>query len=72
MLLGSGLQNKLLEAMSLEIPCIISNLCNESLGGTHMKNIFIGKNTEDYVSQILNILSAATIPIWSVLNLFAI
>ena len=56
MLLGSGLQNKLLEAMSLEIPCIISNLCNESLGGTHMKNIFIGKNTEDYVSQILNIL----------------
>ena len=55
--LGSGLQNKLLEAMSLGIPCITSNLCNESLGGTHMKNIIIGNSTEEYISQILNILS---------------
>ncbi len=55
--LGSGLQNKLLEAMSLGIPCITSNLCNESLGGTHMKNIIIGNNAEQYISQILNILS---------------
>ena len=55
--LGSGLQNKLLEAMSLGIPCITSNLCNESLGGTHMKNIIIGNSAEEYISQILNILS---------------
>ena len=57
MSLGSGLQNKLLEAMSLGIPCITSNLCNKSLEGTHMKNIIIGNCTEQYVSQILNILS---------------
>ena len=56
MSLGSGLQNKLLEAMSLGIPCITSNLCNKSLGGTHMKNIIIGNNSEQYISQILNIL----------------
>ena len=57
MSLGSGLQNKLLEAMSLGIPCITSNLCNESLGATHMKNIIIGNSVEQYISQILNILS---------------
>ena len=57
MSLGSGLQNKLLEAMSLGIPCITSNLCNESLGATDMKNIIIGNSVEQYISQILNILS---------------
>ncbi len=57
MALGSGLQNKLLEAMSLGIPCITSNLCNESLGATHMKNIIIGNSVEQYISQILYILS---------------
>ena len=57
MSLGSGLQNKLLEAMSLGIPCITSNLCNESLGATHMKNIIIGNSVEQYISQILNILN---------------
>ena len=57
MYLGSGLQNKLLEAMSLGIPCITSNLCNESLGATHMKNIIIGNSIEQYISQIINILS---------------
>ena len=57
MSLGSGLQNKLLEAMSLGIPCITSNLCNESLGATHMKNIIIGNSIEQYISQILNILN---------------
>ena len=57
MSLGSGLQNKLLEAMSLGIPCITSNLCNESLGATHMKNIIIGNSIEQYISQIINILS---------------
>jgi glycosyltransferase involved in cell wall biosynthesis len=43
--------------MSLGIPCITSNLCNESLGATHMKNIIIGNSVEQYISQILNILS---------------
>ena len=53
MSLGSGLQNKLLEAMSLGIPCITSNLCNKSLGGTHMKNIIVGNNSEQYIFHIL-------------------
>ena len=57
MSLGSGLQNKLLEAMSLGIPCITSNLCNKSLGGTHMKNIIVANNTEQYISYIISILS---------------
>ena len=57
MTIGSGLQNKLLEAMSLSIPCITSKLCNESLMGKNMKNIIIGNNIEDYLEKIIQILN---------------
>ena len=32
MQIGTGLQNKLLEAMSMRLPCITSSLCNAALG----------------------------------------
>jgi glycosyltransferase involved in cell wall biosynthesis len=56
MTIGSGLQNKLLEAMSLEIPCITSELANKSLNGSHNENILIGNSTDEYISHIRNCL----------------
>jgi glycosyltransferase involved in cell wall biosynthesis len=55
--IGSGLQNKLLEAMSLKIPSVTSPLCNQSLGAKHMKNIIIGNRTEEFVELIVNLLN---------------
>jgi len=46
------LQNKLLEAMSLEIPCITSKLANNSLKATHKKNVLIGNNSDEYIMHI--------------------
>ena len=57
MTIGSGLQNKLLEAMSLSIPCITSKLCNESLMGKNMENIIIGNSIEDYIKKIIQTLN---------------
>ena len=56
MSIGTGLQNKLLEAMSLEIPCITSKLANNSLKATHNKNVLIGNNSDEYIMHIKNCL----------------
>jgi glycosyltransferase involved in cell wall biosynthesis len=56
MSIGSGLQNKLLEAMALGIPCITSKLSNFSLGATHMENIIIGDSINDFINQIVFLL----------------
>jgi glycosyltransferase involved in cell wall biosynthesis len=56
MLIGTGLQNKLLEAMAVELPCITSPLVNLSLGAKENKEILIADSpTEfaDYVVQLL-------------------
>ena len=56
MSIGTGLQNKLLEAMSLEIPCITSKLANNSLKATHNENVLIGNNSDEYIMHIKNCL----------------
>ena len=50
--IGSGLQNKLLEAMSLGLPCVTSKLANNSLNATNNENILIGNSTNEYIYQI--------------------
>ena len=57
MQIGTGLQNKLLEAMAMKLPCITSQLANNALGATHKKNILIGNNPEEYALHILTLLS---------------
>ncbi len=56
MQIGIGLQNKLLEAMAMKIPCITSKLANNALGGTHNKNILIGETPSDYAYYINELL----------------
>ena len=52
MKIGTGLQNKLLEAMSLEIPCITSDLANKSLKANPKENILIANSTEEFATCI--------------------
>ncbi len=47
MQLGTGLQNKLLEAMAMRMPCITSELANSGLNAEHMKHIIVCKTTEE-------------------------
>lgn len=56
MQIGTGLQNKLLEAMAMKVPCITSQLANNALGGTHQKHLMVGKKTADYVKEVLFLL----------------
>ena len=57
MTIGSGLQNKLLEAMSMGIPCITSELSNRSLKAIDEKNILIGNSVDEYINLIISLLN---------------
>ncbi len=50
--IGSGLQNKLLEAMSCGLICITTTLVNNSLKGTNEENILLAENLSEFVELI--------------------
>jgi polysaccharide biosynthesis protein PslH len=52
MQIGTGLQNKLLEAMAMGLPCITSILANNALGATDGKEILIANSPAEYARQI--------------------
>jgi sugar transferase (PEP-CTERM/EpsH1 system associated) len=57
MQIGTGMQNKILEAMAMELPCISSKLAAEAIGSEHEKNILIGNNKEEYLTHISTLLN---------------
>jgi sugar transferase (PEP-CTERM/EpsH1 system associated) len=54
--LGSGLQNKLLEAMATKTPAVTSPLANNALGAEDRSEILIAKNPEQFAEQIIYLL----------------
>ena len=54
--IGTGLQNKLLEAMAMGLPCITTTLANNALQATENENILIANNTNEFVEKICQIL----------------
>lgn len=56
MQIGTGLQNKLLEAMSMQVACITSPLANNALQAIHNENILIGKTPEEYKNYIIKLI----------------
>ena len=59
MQIGTGLQNKLLEAMAMRIPCITSPLANNAVGAVPGTSILLGERPEDYAMHILRLLDDA-------------
>ena len=56
MQIGTGLQNKLLEAMAMGLPCITSSLANNAVGAPPGQAILIGHTPTDYAVHILRLL----------------
>jgi sugar transferase (PEP-CTERM/EpsH1 system associated) len=57
MQIGTGLQNKLLEAMAMQLPCITTGLVNQSLGALAGEEVLIAntaKEYSDYISRLLD------------------
>jgi polysaccharide biosynthesis protein PslH len=56
MQLGTGLQNKLLEAMAMQIPCITSPLANQALQARENEEILVATTPEEYAAHIIRLL----------------
>lgn len=56
MRIGSGLQNKLLEAMSMGIPCVTTPLANDSLGATDGSEVLLGRDAGQLAAAIIRML----------------
>ena len=54
MFIGSGLQNKLLEAMSMKIPCITTKIANKSLNASE-KEILIAKDKDEFANYCIEL-----------------
>ena len=57
MFLGTGLQNKLLEAMALGIPCITTTMANTALGAIPEESVLIANNELEFKLQIERLLN---------------
>ncbi|NNM95649.1 MAG: glycosyltransferase [Bacteroidia bacterium] len=56
MFLSIGLQNKLMEAMAMKLPCITSTRANNALGALNGKSILIADTPEEFARQIIYLL----------------
>jgi len=54
--IGTGLQNKLLEAMAMKLPCVTSALANRALGAQADTEVLIGTTPETYAEHIVHLL----------------
>ena len=58
---GSGLQNKLLEAMAMGVPCVTTSIANDSLHATPDKEILIGDNPMSFADHVVQLLQDAAL-----------
>ncbi len=59
MQIGTGLQNKLLEAMSMRLPCVTSSLCNAALGADDGNEILVGDTPKQVADHAISLLADA-------------
>ncbi len=54
---GSGLQNKILEAMAMGLPCVTTTLVNNAILAQPDKEILIADTPQEFAEKILNMLT---------------
>ena len=55
--LGTGQQNKILEAMAMGIPCVTSTVVNNAIGAKNGKEILIADNDEEFSASIKTLMN---------------
>lgn len=54
---GAGVQNKILEAMSMKIPCVTTPIVNASLNALENQQLYLAKDAVEFRDKILYLLS---------------
>lgn len=52
MMIGTGMQNKLLEAMTLGLPCLTTSLANNAIKAIHLESIIVADNLLEFKEGI--------------------
>lgn len=55
--IGTGLQNKILEAMAMKVPCVTTQLVNNGVGAANNCHLFIANKPEEFVHHIVTLLT---------------
>jgi len=57
MMIGTGMQNKLLESMALGIPCITTTLANNAIKAVHKESIIVANTEQEFLESIFLLLN---------------
>lgn len=57
MMIGTGMQNKLIEAMAMGIPCITSTLANNAINAVHNESILVANDENEFILAIESLLN---------------
>jgi len=58
LIIGAGMQNKILEAMSMGVPCVTTDLVNRAIGAIPDEEILIATSPQEFADQTLRLLSS--------------
>jgi len=61
MMIGTGMQNKLIEAMAMGIPCVTTSLANNAINGIHYESIIVANTKEEFTKEIITLLNDETL-----------
>jgi glycosyltransferase involved in cell wall biosynthesis len=56
MLSGTGIKNKVLEAMASELPCVVTPLSLQGIDVTRDRDVLVGESAEDLAEQLVRVL----------------
>jgi polysaccharide biosynthesis protein PslH len=54
---GAGMQNKVLEAMSMGLPCIVTPIVSKGLGTSHQQELLVATDAASFCKEILHLLA---------------
>lgn len=61
MITSIGLQNKIIQAMAMKVPCVVSMMANRAIGAPSPEAIRVAANAGEYVTAILDLMDNETL-----------
>jgi glycosyltransferase involved in cell wall biosynthesis len=58
MTIGTGMQNKILEAMALKTPCVTTDLANNAISAVDDKHILVGNTPAELIAKLKELLES--------------
>lgn len=55
--IGSGVQNKILEAMAMKVPCVTTQLVNNGVGAANNCHLLVANTPQEFARHICNLLT---------------